>query len=290
MSLLIKRRYAQIIWRLSKKIQENQTLVFHWCSQERLRCKILRRVAFDSVESMLDALGPSAVIPGKSYDEALAPWRMICSAGFVLLLSCSHWILLYSQYAISPPSPQTNSWFDSHFTKPLRADCLQAVGIWWAEASGVGNRSWGMAHWCSTEDQKPEQSDSFTKMPPTYSLSYVFEVTIFCHTPAAPTRGCSAKGGVMVHFISFQFLLKFLQVNSCVSVHSFQSIHFMHFISFQLTSFQLTKNSYKQTVSYSHVLCSKLPPRRVPGTTWYTCWLFHIYIYHIWYDIYVILM
>ena len=115
MSLLIKRRYAQLIWagdkkfeirrleRLSKKIQENQTLVFHWCSQERLRCKILRRVAFDSVESMLDALGPSAVIPGKSYDEALAPWRMICSAGFVLLLSCSHWVLLYSQYAISPP-------------------------------------------------------------------------------------------------------------------------------------------------------------------------------------------
>ena len=105
----------------------------------------------------------------------------------------------------------------------------------------------------------------------------------FCHTPAAPTRGCSAMGGVMDHFISFQFPLKFLQVNSCVSVHSFQSIHFMHVISFQLTSFQLTKNSYKQTVSFSHVLCSKLPPWRVPGTTWYTFWLFHIYIYMLWY-------
>ena len=36
---------------------------------------------------------------------------------------------------------------------------------------------------------------------------------------------------------------------------------------------QLTKNSYKQTGSYSNVLFLKLPPRRVPGTNWY------IYIY-----------
>ena len=46
-------------------------------------------------------------------------------------------------------------------------------------------------------------------------------------------------------------------------VHSFPH-------SFQFTSFQHINNSYKQTGSYSHVLFSKLPPWRVPGTgTWY---------------------
>ena len=270
MSLLIKRRYAQIIWardkkfeirrleRLSKKIQENQTLVFHWCSQERLRCKILRRVAFDSVESMLDALGPSAVIPGKSYDEALAPWRMICSAGFVLLLSCSHWILLYSQYAISPPlhkqfldlihisrSPCVQTVYKQLGYDGQKLVALEIVPEEWLTdvQPRTKRRNKAGKDWMALRQMETVSRDSFTKMPPTYSLSYVFEVTIFCHTPAAPTRGCSAMGGVMVHFISFQFLLKFLQVNSCVSVHSFQSIHFMHFISFQLTSFQLTKTS-----------------------------------------------
>jgi hypothetical protein len=38
------------------------------------------------------------------------------------------------------------------------------------------------------------------------------------------------------------------------------SCHFESFISIFITSFQLTKNSDKQTASYSHVLCSKLPP------------------------------
>jgi hypothetical protein len=48
-------------------------------------------------------------------------------------------------------------------------------------------------------------------------------------------------------------------------VRSFTSFHFN---LCQLTSFQLTNNSDKQTRSYSHVLFLKLPPRRVPGTTW----------------------
>ena len=48
-------------------------------------------------------------------------------------------------------------------------------------------------------------------------------------------------------------------------------MHFFscQFIKFQLMSFQPTKNSCKQTGSYSHVPFSKLSPWRVPGTTWY---------------------
>ena len=50
-----------------------------------------------------------------------------------------------------------------------------------------------------------------------------------------------------------------IQSNSSSSMHSFQ-----------FTSFQLTNSSYKQTGSYGHVLFLKLPPRRVPDTTWYS--------------------
>ena len=52
---------------------------------------------------------------------------------------------------------------------------------------------------------------------------------------------------------------------SCISFHFFSC----QFIQFQLMSFQPTKNSCKQTGSYSHVPFSKLSPWRVPGTTWY---------------------
>ena len=55
-------------------------------------------------------------------------------------------------------------------------------------------------------------------------------------------------------------------VGSFHSCHAFRFISF-HFDSFQFTSVQLTKNSCKQTGSYSHVLFSKLPPRRLQGTT-----------------------
>ena len=95
MSLLIKRCYAELIWagkkrfeirrlaRFSTKVQENHTLVFHWCSQERLHCRVVRRMEFDSIESMLRALELSAVLPGHSYDEALVPWQMFAFGIFV---------------------------------------------------------------------------------------------------------------------------------------------------------------------------------------------------------------
>ena len=64
------------------------------------------------------------------------------------------------------------------------------------------------------------------------------------------------------HFISFHFVSMVLLFISCR--------HFKSFVFNSLTSFQLTKNFNKQTcISYSHVLFSKLPPRRMPGTTWY---------------------
>ena len=52
------------------------------------------------------------------------------------------------------------------------------------------------------------------------------------------------------------------------SLHSF--IFFNSFISIHF--FPAHQESYRQTGSYSHVLFSKLPPRRVPGTTWYDMW------------------
>ena len=60
-----------------------------------------------------------------------------------------------------------------------------------------------------------------------------------------------------------------IHFNLFTSIHSFSFARFMHVISFQLASFQLTNNSYKQNGSYSHVLCSKFLPRRVPGIIWY---------------------
>ena len=68
--------------------------------------------------------------------------------------------------------------------------------------------------------------------------------------------------------------MSFIQFNSN---HSFQFLHFksfqlthvrsetfVHFMSCQFNSFQLTMNPI------SHVSFSKRPPRRVPGTTWHT--------------------
>ena len=46
---------------------------------------------------------------------------------------------------------------------------------------------------------------------------------------------------VLFHFNSF---MSFFHVNLFVSIRWFQFIHFMHFISFLLGSFQLIKNSY----------------------------------------------
>ena len=73
---------------------------------------------------------------------------------------------------------------------------------------------------------------------------------------------------ISFHFNSIQFILSVqfssnsVQFNSMV--HPFSSAHL-----FKFTSFQLTNNCYKQTGSYSrHVLFLKLPPQRVPGTTW----------------------
>ena len=73
------------------------------------------------------------------------------------------------------------------------------------------------------------------------------------------------------------FIPSFLHSSIPAVLHSFihsvsQSfIHCIsfHFISCLFTSLQFTKNSYKQTGSHSHVLFSKLPPRGMPGTTWY---------------------
>ena len=93
---------------------------------------------------------------------------------------------------------------------------------------------------------------------------------------------------ISLHFISSHFIS--CHLNSFISSHSFyfipfnsfisfRSFHAFHFISFQFTCFQLTKNSYKQSGSYRHVLFSKLPPRRVPGTAWYIHYIHSIYIY-----------
>ena len=91
MSLLIKRCYAQEIWAgdkifevrrlesLSKKIQENQPLVFHWCSDERLCCKVLRKIEFENVEAMLVSLGPETVVPGRTHEEAAVAWHLASS-------------------------------------------------------------------------------------------------------------------------------------------------------------------------------------------------------------------
>ena len=49
-------------------------LVFHWCSQERLHCRVVRRMEFDSIESMRRALELSA---------AFVPWQMFAFGIFV---------------------------------------------------------------------------------------------------------------------------------------------------------------------------------------------------------------
>ena len=60
--------------------------------------------------------------------------------------------------------------------------------------------------------------------------------------------------------------IHFFHVSINLFVHSFAFCILFHFNHF--TVFQLTGNSYKQIDVYSHVLFSKLPPRRVPGTPW----------------------
>ena len=64
----------------------------------------------------------------------------------------------------------------------------------------------------------------------------------------------------------------------CSSSFHFIPCNFKSFIFNSFVSFQLTE-SYKQSVSYSHVLFSKFPPRPVPGTTWYLIfWIFSFVI------------
>ena len=70
---------------------------------------------------------------------------------------------------------------------------------------------------------------------------------------------------LLISILSFQFIcfvhsLQFIPFNSFMSIDSCQSIHSMHFISVQFNSLQFTMN---------HVSFPKLPPRHVPGTTWY---------------------
>ena len=68
-----------------------------------------------------------------------------------------------------------------------------------------------------------------------------------------------------IHAFMHSCIHAFMHFNSSRCNHLFYSMH-----SFQLISFQLTNNSYKQAGSYSQVLfLLKLPPRRVPGTAWY---------------------
>ena len=70
-----------------------------------------------------------------------------------------------------------------------------------------------------------------------------------------------------------------------MSIHSFQVIHFMHFISFQFASFQLTKNSYRQTGSYSRSYFRNFRPgacRALPGII--------VHDYHSYYYFYIFLL
>ena len=113
------------------------------------------------------------------------------------------------------------------------------------------------------------------------------------------------------HFISFQFHLyfkfhfififiliqfEFLRLNSFMSIHSFQVIHFMHFISFQFASFQLTKNSYRQTGSYSRFYFRNFRPgacRALPGIivhdyhSYYYYYYYYYDYYYCYYNIYI---
>ena len=112
-----------------------------------------------------------------------------------------------------------------------------------------------------------------------------------------------------VHFLSIHFTFFSIHFNlfillSCILSIPFLSLRFpfflpILFLSFHvilaalldsvllswllmlepLTMLQCASVSFKQPISYSHVLCSKLPPRRVPGTTWYVCMCIYIYIY-----------
>ena len=111
-------------------------------------------------------------------------------------------------------------------------------------------------------------------------ISFNF-VSCHCHFHCHFNSFISTHSCQLSHFNSFisNHSFQFVQV---ISIHSsfvlsffqkflghgmlFHFIHCIHFISFQFTSFQLTKNSKRQTISYSRILFSKFPPRRVPGT------------------------
>ena len=75
-------------------------------------------------------------------------------------------------------------------------------------------------------------------------------------------------------FLSFRwFILAFIL--SCISFLS-------SFISFHFTSSQLTNNSYKQNVSYSHVLFFETSAPARADTTWYVRMYIYTYIILIW--------
>ena len=77
----------------------------------------------------------------------------------------------------------------------------------------------------------------------------------------------------VIHLIMSIHSFQFIHVNSFMSMRSWQFIYVIYVFSVMSIhschAFQLNKNSYKQTGSYSHVRFSKLPPQLVPGTTWY---------------------
>ena len=60
-------------------------------------------------------------------------------------------------------------------------------------------------------------------------------------------------------FIHANSLMSILHFKAFISIDSCQIIRFMHFISFRLTSFQLTMNSFKPCLFFRNF-------RRVPGT------------------------
>eukprot|EP00435_Cladocopium_sp_Y103_P047509 s1448_g14.t1 len=86
----IKRKYAQMIYdglkyyecraatpKLMDLVQRNVgrgecTVFFHWYSQKRLKCQLLKALPFENIGKMLQTLTPSMVLPDHSLEEALA--------------------------------------------------------------------------------------------------------------------------------------------------------------------------------------------------------------------------
>lgn len=84
LTLTIQKAFAQQLYSGTKlweiraadqklsKLDMGSKIVFHWYSQERLITEVIKIVHFQDAESMLTALGPSTVLPGKTFAEAMA--------------------------------------------------------------------------------------------------------------------------------------------------------------------------------------------------------------------------